>query len=223
MIKVPSTKVFRLSRGSRPWDPYRETKFRARFDDPQKQYFVLYGSSVRLGCFLECLACFREGPTPGLEEILHVDDDYNVLSSGTVPPFWLRGRMIGTASVRQSFADVACMEWIANLRQNDRAVKAFAACDSKEKEIDRAALCQTSCRGFTQTVSRIVYEYEKDQLDGIHYASRHGSDIQNWAIFCGRAVIHPDNTVAVSEGDPDFRRACTLLNIAGPQARSAGV
>ena len=192
MVKIPPTRVYRLTRGKDRWEPYLEIDFESRLEDPEKKYFVLYASSSRLGCFLECLAYFRQGPTPGLDDVKHVDDDYP-LPAGTVPPSWLRDRQMGSAAVEGSFADIACTEWIAKLHENRKAMRAFRFCGFKEMEIDQAALYQKSCRQFTQTVSRIVYE--DGELDGIHFKSRHGSEIENWAIFHGRTTIMPEKSI----------------------------
>jgi hypothetical protein len=59
------------------------------------------------------------------------------------------------------------------------------------------------------------------RLDGIHYQSRPGSEIENWAIFHVRAIILPANSITVSGDDQDFRQASMLLNVTA--ARTATI
>jgi hypothetical protein len=145
VIKNPPTKVYRLAYGPEPWAPNPAPKFEGRFDDPERRYSVLYASSARLGCFLECLANFRPASIPGLGDVKYADDSYT-FPPGRIPPLWLAKRVIGMASLLGNFADIGCAGWIDRLQGNQKAQTAFQTCGLTE--LNQASLYASSCRFF---------------------------------------------------------------------------
>lgn len=103
---LPS-ELFRLGRAPDAWeappweaaDPTTGT-FGNRWDDPAGVFRVLYTSSSRLGCYLECLARFRPDPavTESLGQIVENGGELpTTATAGTLPSSWLSIRRFGTA------------------------------------------------------------------------------------------------------------------------------
>jgi len=85
-------------------------------------------------------------------------------------------------------------------------------------DLDGAAIRLSAPRGFTQEVSRFVYD-RTDNGDspygGLFYLSRHGDDVADCAIF-ERGVPFPVTSLGRSpiaaDGD-DFVTACAMLGL----------
>ena len=211
----PTNDLHRLARGTTPWVAYKETEFKGRFDDPGHGYFVLYASSSRLSCFVECLAYFREQPKPGFEQL---DAFEPVFPSGVVPPEWFVNRFSQTAQVGGKFADVAHSEWIALLLDlvpvalsQELLAEGFVY-----PWIDQSAIYQSKSRRLTQWISKTVFD-RPEQFSGIRYMSKHGLDFWNWAIFEERASIRPSGPlVPIRLDDADLLEACRKLRVKPP-------
>ncbi len=209
MTNTPTGDLHRIAQGSTPWQAYKGTAYGERFDDPQRKYFVLYASSHRLCCFVECLAYFRVDPDkPGFRELQ--DKFGSTFPEGTVPPRWVADRFIQTAKVDGTFADIACSGWIARLLkefpENLRRGLTYPW-------IDQSTIYQDKFRAVTQWISRTVFE-SGESFAGVYYSSKLGSDFLNWAIFEERAHISRLGPLqAVTEGDHDLLNACSLLDL----------
>jgi hypothetical protein len=211
----PDGQLYRLSRHPDPWAwpdwsyAAPDGTFGNRYDDPDASYRVLYASSQRVGAFLETLARFR----PDLELLAELDriegDDE---PPPAVPRTWLEGRLIGEAIVNGSFVDIGDTASLATLRT---ALAAHAIHHGLD-EIDAATIRLRAPRGFTQQVSR--YVYEEGSFAGIRYRSRLGDDVANWAIFePAPAAVSPlmtTTSAAIQAEDPDLRAALELLGLA---------
>jgi hypothetical protein len=207
--------LYRLGRHPDPWAwpdwsyAAADGTFGNRYDDPAGSYRVLYVSSQRLGAFLETLARFR----PDLEVLAELDriegDDE---PPAAVPRTWLKGRLIGEATVEGSFVDVGDTASLAMLRT---ALAAHAIHHGLD-EIDAATIRLRAPRGFTQQVSRYVYEH--GSFAGMRYRSRLGDDILNWAIFepvpDGACPLVEMTSAAIEADDSDLRAALDLLGLA---------
>ena len=203
----PVGPVYRVARKPNPWAPIDwayaadDKTFGNRYDDPEGEYRVLYASSQRLGCFIETLARFRVDPKLAAElmEISGDDDHYPL---GEIPPEWLEQRCLGTASCVGEYADVCSAGWIGKLRTalaRDLATYGFA-------DLDASAL-QHANRPFTNRVSRLIYE---SGSNGIYYRSKHGHDLENWALFEPFAHLVPTAIEAIRHDDPAFEGALRL-------------
>lgn len=211
----PDGPLYRLGRHPDPWAwpdwsyAAADGTFGNRYDDPVGSYRVLYASSQRVGAFLETLARFR----PDLEVLAELDriegDDE---PPAAVPRTWLGGRLIGEATVAGSFVDVGDTASLAMLRTTLAAHAIHHGLD----EIDAATVRLRAPRGFTQQVSR--YVYEEASFAGIRYRSRLGDDILNWAIFepapDGASPLVEMTSAAIEADDSDLRAALDLLGLA---------
>jgi hypothetical protein len=212
--------IYRLGRRPDPWRwpdwayAGEDGTFGNRYDDPRSAYRVLYASSLRLGSLLETLARFRPDPAVLAVEINGDprDEAYETLAAGVVPASWLDDRTLGIARCDAAFADVGHARSLAALRT---ALAADVVRYGLE-DVDAAAIRAAVPRGFTQEISRYVYECTDEQGDGpfrgIGYLSRLGDDIRNWAIF-EPAEVEVLEGPELDRDDPDLRRALSLYEL----------
>lgn len=202
--------IYRVARGPDPWQPPDwalagpDGTFGNRFDDPEGTYRVLYASSQRLGCYLETLARFRVDPAlyAELAEIAGEDD---FTPAGHVPKEWAERRVIASATHFGSYADIYRSEWIGILRHELAADCVELGVD----DIDAGVLESSPSRSLTQLASRVVFN---GSFDGIHYRSRYGHDVRNWALF-EPFKIEPKEVHAVDRHDPDLQQALAVHHL----------
>jgi hypothetical protein len=212
-----------LFRAGRRPDVWRWTEWEfvggERWDDPQAAYRVLYTSLSRLGGFLEVLAPLRPDPVlqSGLRAVRSNDRGAPRTTAGRVPARWRHDRLVGRgvpAEVEGVLVVIGAADSIAMLRRRmGRVARRFGLTD-----IDAAALRLTAPRGFTQEVSRFVFDRVAEdgaRYGGILYLSRHGDDVVNCAIFeRGEAFpVHSLERGSIESGDEDFLRACEMLGL----------
>jgi hypothetical protein len=101
------------------------------------------------------------------------EDDFVPL--GVIPAQWAEKRMIGAAEHEGSHADLYGSEWIGILRR-ELAADCLAL---GVNDLD-AVLQASAPRRLTQRASRIAFQAG---FNGIHYRSRYGHDVENWALF----------------------------------------
>lgn len=219
--KSPATRLHRLGRAPDPWlwndwsYAHSDGTFGNRWDDPDSEYRVLYASTERLSCFMETIGRFPGDPQvrAGLDEIvLEPGEVDHALGPGElVVADWLARRMIATASVTGSFAEVGTSDSLAYLHTQ----VAHLLSDFGLEELDVAAI-RSVRRELTQQISRIVFECSTPQgrraFDGIQYLSRYGYEFENWAIF-EPAAIDPERAEEIVVGDHDLLEAARRLEV----------
>jgi RES domain len=94
--RTPRRSLYRIGRPPDPlaWPPHAAIGH-DRFDDPLRQYRVLYAAAQRAGCFAETLAAFR----PSLASFAAERGVLNVAESprtAQVPAAWWSNRLVGT-------------------------------------------------------------------------------------------------------------------------------
>lgn len=219
-VSSPPAPLYRLGRAPDPWawPDWRYSQpdgtFGSRYDDPEGRYRVLYACTTRAATFVEMLAQFRPDPAvvAGLAEI---DGDNDALPPGTVPRSWLERRRMGVATVAGRFVDVSHSRSLATL---NRALEHLTV-DQGLRELDAAAIRLSAPRALTQHVSRWIYE-RSDQdgtrrYAGIHYPSRLGDDLENWAIFEPADLdAQPEHDIGtIPLDDPELLAAMHLHNL----------
>lgn len=117
---------------------------------------------------------------------------------GEVPQEWHSSRVVGQAALSGDYAEICHTEWLAAI--DIRPLTTW---------LDASALQQPQ-RALTQPVSRLVYE-DAARYSGIHYLSRLGHDINNWAIYDRAAVTGSEQPIALN--DPDLANALNLLRL----------
>ena len=208
--RQPTGPVFRLGRRPDAWQPpdwllaQSDGTFGNRFDDPEGYYRVLYASSQRLACFVETLARFR--PDLSLLAELNAIEGANDFSPlGTVPRAWLAVRMMGSANIDGTFADLYAASWVSHLRRS----LAAEALKLGVKDIDLSTLENAQPRRLTQLASRQAYRLN---FAGVFYRSRYGHSLENWAIF-EPFPMENAKSEALSEDDPDLMLALLMHDI----------
>lgn len=215
----PDGPLYRLGRRPDPWAwpdwayAGADGTFGNRYDDPAASYRVLYASSQRIGAFVETLARFR----PDLAVLAELDQiEGDDESPAGVPREWLDTRMIGEAAVHGRFADVGDARSLAVLR----TALAAGAIRYGLEEIDAATIRLRAPRGFTQQLSRYVYEQrdEYGSAAGIRYRSRLGDELVNWAIFepavQAESPLRATAAETIALDDGDLIAALDLLDLA---------
>jgi hypothetical protein len=148
----------------------------------------------------------------GLAEIDGPDDGPQ---PGIVPWSWLHTRTCGETIIEGSFADIGEARSLVTLR----AALASRALHYGLTDIDGATIRVSAPRGFTQEVSRFVYESSDagKPFAGIRYLSRLGNEFVNWAIFesphGADLPIRSASCDVVFREDPDLAEAVRILGI----------
>jgi hypothetical protein len=227
----PGGNLHRVSRGpdAWAWPPWayagEDGTFGNRFDDPAREYRVLYATSQRAGAFVETLARYRTDPALVAEyEEMAIEpedaDRYPTIGPGVVPADWCSARTIGTARHDGPFADIAHSSSLAELRTALASRLVHYGLD----DLDAGDVRRRVPRAFTQEISRYVFERgvteEGEPLLGIRYLSRLGDDIENWAIFEG---TDPYDKVSeeIARDDPDLVEALRTLDLVLAERSSA--
>jgi hypothetical protein len=213
--------VYRVARTPDPWawpdwtQAESDGTFGNRWDDPQGTYRVLYASSSRFGALIETLARFRPdlAVIAGLEEIDGPDEP---TTAGIVPREWYANRLIGVARLDGMYADIGSAASLAVVRSQ----LAARAIHFGLPDIDAPAVRLVAPRGFTQEVSRLVYECETgagEPFAGIRYSSRLDDRSMNWAVFepGGGAPepVAPGTAARLTAGDADVQQALAVLGL----------
>ena len=221
-MKVPTDiregrHAYRLGWGDRPfrWFPDTPNEPTNRFDDPERQYQVLYASSDKLGAYTECISRFRHS-TLELPQLEDFDGFQPTIQPGIVPESWFENRYVELAILKGNYADVSSASWTAYFAQH-QSVKELLP-DNEDYDI---SMLRGQRRELTQRISRIVYDMSNNDgsqiFAGIFYPSRFGDNLHNWAIFQPESESTSRFTMItvekVSSTDSVYRQACDLLNI----------
>ena len=216
-----SSPVFRIARTPDPWawpawnQAGLDGTFGNRWDDCAGEYRVLYASSTRYGALLETLARFRPdlAIVAGLGEI---EGEADALAAGVVPPEWFEHRLIGVADLAGTFADIGAAHSLGLVRSK----LAARAIHYGLMDVDAGAVRLTAPRGFTQEVSRLVYESRSKEgrpIAGIRYRSRFDDGTYNWAVFESLPEdLEPIRALGVEPllpDTPEVTRALTALGL----------
>jgi RES domain len=217
-VRAPK-QFFRLGFGTDAWSwPPRQFIGSGRWDDPARDYRVLYASTSRLGTFVEVMGDFATDTQYETEWLLIDGDDEAATPPGQAPTDWLRQRVMGRARMEGLFAEVGTLSSLRYLNSRLRSV----AVQCGVQTIDAAAIRARAPRALTQAISRLVRNSRTRQnvfsrsFRGIYYSSRHGDDFENWAIFEPCRIRRALNE-RVDETDPDFAAAVKQLGLARPR------
>ncbi len=162
--------VYRLGRRPDPWAW------------PDWRYAATDGT---FGNRFDGLAYFRPDPAIVAEYDAIVggdEDEQEPPSGGEVPAEWVEARCIGTGTLTGAYVELGHHETLAELRR----LLAARLVHHGIGDLDAAAIRLTAPRAFTQEISRHVFDDSVGgarRWNGIAYLSKHGDDLDNWAIF----------------------------------------
>ncbi len=164
------------------WEWSTDGRFPGRWDDLHGNFRTIYAGSSLLACLLEVLAHFRRDARLSLEldEILEDDEDkvlHPTITPGQVPREWLEVRTAASAELSGRYCAVTASGSVAALYPHFVGL----ALSLGLADFDAAALKDARPRRLTQAVA--AWLYEMTDLDGVTFGSRHGDDLQLWAIF----------------------------------------
>ncbi|MCU1572330.1 MAG: hypothetical protein JWO93_412 [Micrococcaceae bacterium] len=181
------TRVWRIGFPPDPWawsgwEWATNGRFPGRWDDVNGNFRTVYAGSSLQACLLEVLAGFRRDSRLALEldEIVEDDEDavlYPTVPPGQVPREWLDARAAASAELAGAYCAVTDSRSLAVLYPNFIGL-AFRL---GLMDLDAAALKDARPRELTQAIASWIYE--KTDLDGVTFTSRHGDDLRLWAIF----------------------------------------
>ena len=161
---------------------------------------------------METLAPFRKASAQLAQQLAAIDDDKaepDLVLGGTVPASWLTARRMGRAFIAGGrFADIYTSEWLAYLRPRFEVDLIDRGVIEAGSDFD-LALVISKDRSLTQKIATLVYHLD---YDGIHYFSRYGNELTNWAIF-EDFDLKDQASSEIQSDDPDFREALARLNL----------
>jgi hypothetical protein len=208
--KTPPETIYRIGRKPDPWQPPDWSRanpngtFENRFDDPEGYYRVIYAATQNLSCFLETLARYRCDLSL-LAELNDIEGENDFFPLGTVPREWCQERLMGSAHAEGTYADIYGAEWIAYLRHRLAGECLRLGLD----DLDASALQRSAPRRLTQLAS---LEAWSKKFDGVYYRSRHGHDLENWALFEPFRISRMSSE-QITTDNPTFLEALRILEL----------
>lgn len=164
------------------WEWATDGRFHGRWDDRQGDFRTVYASSTLQACLLEVLADFRPDPAVmlDLDDIAESRDDavmHPTAIAGELDHSWLESRAAASGFLTGRFCVVTTAESVATLRPRFIA----QALSLGLSDFDAAALKDGRLRTLTQSVA--THLYASTDVDGVNFVSRHGDDLELWAVF----------------------------------------
>lgn len=201
------------------WEWATDGRFPGRWDDLHGNFRTIYAGSSLLACLLEVLAHFRKDArlSVELDEIVEDDEDtvlHPTIAPGQVPREWLEVRAAASAELSGRYCAVTASGSVAALYPHFIGL----ALSLSLADFDTAALKDARPRRLTQAVA--AWLYEMTDFDGVTFGSRHGDDLQLWAIFerPGDPPITPNIHDVIGEeplqhDSPEISSAFRLLGL----------
>lgn len=208
--------LWRIGRYPDPfaWTPW-EYVGAGRFDDPLREFRVLYAAEQRLACFIETLAPFR----PDLDWLTEVgqlpldaDDVDGLRDAGRIPDAWHVTRRVGwlEPTVDLRALDLRSLKTREALRSElapwlrEHGYRDFDMSDALNRD-----------RGLTQHISRWAYVHG---YRAIAYTSRFGQEFDCWVLHSAgqlteEATFVPRGIEIIEYDDPDLVEAARLFGL----------
>ena len=114
--------------------------------------------------------------------------------------------LMGSADADGEFADIGASDWVATLR----GTLATLLISLGIPDFDASVLQRSGPRCVTQNASAVVYS---QGFNGIRYLSKHGHDIENWALF-EPASLNKQLRKDIEPDDLELLEALRLFNLA---------
>jgi hypothetical protein len=176
-----------------------------RFDDPDRQFRVLYVAERQRGCFVEVLAQFR----PSLPDIAAISHTVGIpiQPMTRIPADWCRERRIARLRLRPGvrWLDLRAPETCEALRVE--LVQVLQHLQMIDFDVSGA---RGPSRELTQTISRWAFNRG---FAGIAYRSRFDDRLNCWAIFERDHYEPIGRPLVIRRDNPDLRAAVTLFGL----------
>lgn len=220
----PATEtVWRIGRRPEPWawsgwEWATSGRFPGRWDDWNGNFRTVYAGSSLKACLLELLASFRTDArlAAELDDIVEDGEDgvlYPTVPTGVVPRDWFDGRVATTADLAGNYCAVTDSKTISALYPHFIAL----ALSLGLHDFDASALKDAKPRQLTQSIASWLYE--TTDVDGVTFRSRHGDDLQLWAVFerPEDPIVSPNLSHArmldLHPEDPEVKEAFEILRL----------
>jgi len=204
---TPRGLLYRIGRLPDPlaWPPH-ELVGGGRFDDPQREFRVLYAGQRR-ACFLETLAAFRPS-VEALAALQQVTGSQEPMPRGMVPADWYQKRTVARLRLRpgQRWLDLRATE----TREALRAELAATVLDLGLADLDLSGVLGPR-RSLTQAIARWAYDHG---YAGIVYRSRFDAASSLWAVFEGAAFDVVGVPEPIVPDDRDLVATARLFGLA---------
>lgn len=203
---TPRRVLYRIGRLPDPlnWPP-RELAGAGRYDDPRREFRVLYVGDRR-ACFLETLAVFRPS-VEVLAQLRQMSGGDEEAPRGKVPADWYQKRAVGHLRLgqRQRWLDLRASETREELRNE----LAEALLELGLPDLDLSSVLGPH-RRLTQAVARWAFEH---RYAGVAYTSRFDEALGLWSIFEGAEFERVGVPEPIVPDDPDLVAAAGLFGL----------
>ncbi|MBI4493874.1 MAG: RES family NAD+ phosphorylase [Chloroflexi bacterium] len=176
-----------------------------RFDDPRRQFRVLYAAAQRRGAFIELLARLR--PSLAVLARLQQVGDEEAVPKAALPSSWYQRRAVARLrlSAGQRWLDLRATE----TRQALRGELATTLLSLGFSDLDVSGVFGPQ-RTLTQTIARWAYERG---YAGLAYASRLDATLTLWALFEGASFEPIGLPEPITPDDPDLVATAQLFGL----------
>ena len=205
--RTPRGVLYRIGRLPDPlrWPPW-EVAGGERFDDPRREFRVLYAAAQRRGAFVETLAPFR----PTLESLARLQQlagNEPPLPRSTVPADWYQRHAVAGLRLRpgQRWLDLRAPA----TRETLRAELAATLRSLGLSDLDLSRVLGPH-RALTQAIAR--WAYERGDA-GLTYTSRLDHRLTLWALFEGAAFEPVGLPEPITPDDPDLVATARLYGL----------
>lgn len=185
-----------------PWDVVGH----GRFDDPQRQFRVLYAAAQRRGAFVETLAQFRPLVTAlaRLEDVVGAEEP---APRGAVPSHWYQRHAVVRLRLRpgQRWLDLRAL----GTREALRTELAATLLTLGFSDLDLGRVLGPA-QVLTQTISQWAHQHG---YAGLSYTSRLDARITLWAVFEGAAFEAVRDPEPITPDDRDLMATARLYGL----------
>jgi hypothetical protein len=199
--------LYRIGRLPDPlaWPPW-DVVGHGRFDDPQREFRVLYAATQRQGVFVETLAQFRTVLTV-LARLQGVANAPEPLPRPIVPAHWYQRHAVARLRLnpRQRWLDLRAPA----TREVLRAELATTILTLGLTDLDLSRVLGPR-RTLTQAIARWAYERG---YAGLVYPSRLDARLTLWAVFEGGTFEPVGLPELITPDDPDLAATARLFGL----------
>jgi hypothetical protein len=177
-----------------------------RFDDPQREFRVLYAAAQRGGAFIEMLAPFRPVLTV-LAQLQEVANTSEPSPRAVAPPHWYQRHAVARLRLTsgQRWLDLRAPATRETLR-NELAATLLAL---EFADLDLSRVLGPS-RALTQAIARWAYDRG---FAGLAYSSRLDARLTLWAVFEGAGFEPVGLPEPITPDDPDLTATARLFGL----------
>jgi RES domain len=219
-VRLPAAGIWRVGWAKNPLHPQpphaldlADTDAGNRFDSITADFETIYYGKNHAACFAEILAHRR--PDPAIVELIDDGDSWtSFMRPGTVEAAWRRKRLlcrVALVNPEERFLDLHDHRTLAWLNRDFRPLLVLS--NLGEVTVDSIT---KGDRMLTRYLASWLYKLRSPTGEplfaGIKYLSRHGSDLECWALF-DRTQIELRETMTIGKDNPDLKKIADLFGL----------